>query len=228
MPSPVPKIVALLSDLDGTLLDCEPLYYDAYARCAAHFQRPYSGDFHVRHLLGRPEHVGAGAFVRELGVEEIDAEGLLALRDTFLDFRVTLPCAGAVSAVASLKSAGLACAIATSSMRSYLELKGTQPSSKELLGQFSHIVCGDDEVMLGKKGKPSPDIYLAAAEALGVATANCLVLEDSLAGIQAGKAAGCFVIAIPDPRVPREDVVAAGADIILGSLEDFRLSLLNL
>jgi beta-phosphoglucomutase-like phosphatase (HAD superfamily) len=89
---------------------------------------------------------------------------------------------------------------------------------------FQHIkviVAGDDPAV--KQGKPAPDIYIAASQRLGVDPRDCLVFEDALSGIQAGKAAGCQVVAIPDPRWQGADKqpFLDQADVVLDSLWDF-------
>jgi beta-phosphoglucomutase-like phosphatase (HAD superfamily) len=68
------------------------------------------------------------------------------------------------------------------------------------------MVCGDEVA----RGKPAPDIFLAAAECLGVPVANCLVLEDSNAGVRGALAAGARVVMVPDLLQPADDVRAAG------------------
>mmetsp|Transcript_23586 Transcript_23586/g.54881 ORF Transcript_23586/g.54881 Transcript_23586/m.54881 type:complete len:102 (-) Transcript_23586:1038-1343(-) len=86
---------------------------------------------------------------------------------------------------------------------------------------FQHmkvIVAGDDPSV--KVGKPAPDIYIEAAKRLDVDPANCLVFEDALSGAQAGKAAGCFVVAVPDPRM-QHSVFDGIADEVLDGLSDF-------
>mmetsp|Transcript_24671 Transcript_24671/g.40363 ORF Transcript_24671/g.40363 Transcript_24671/m.40363 type:complete len:109 (+) Transcript_24671:2-328(+) len=90
---------------------------------------------------------------------------------------------------------------------------------------FEHIkaiVAGDDPAVL--KGKPAPDIYLEAAKRLQVKPEECLVFEDALSGVQSGKAAGCRVVAIPDPRYSKEErrkFLEGGADVVLNSLWEF-------
>ena len=68
---------------------------------------------------------------------------------------------------------------------------------------FKAAVCGDDV----KAAKPSPDIFLKAAKALQIPAEKCLVLEDSMNGLKAAKAAGCKAIVIPDlsPLPPKEE-----------------------
>jgi beta-phosphoglucomutase-like phosphatase (HAD superfamily) len=89
---------------------------------------------------------------------------------------------------------------------------------------FQHmkaIVAGDDPAV--NNGKPAPDIYLEAARRLNVDPKECLVFEDALSGVRSGKAAGCYVVAIPDPRFSEEEkkVFAKEADVVVDSLWQF-------
>ena len=86
------------------------------------------------------------------------------------------------------------------------------------------IVAGDDPAVIN--GKPAPDIYLEAARRLNVDPTECLVFEDALSGVRSGKAAGCHVVAIPDPRFSTEEkkVFANEADVVLDSLLEFDAS----
>ena len=78
------------------------------------------------------------------------------------------------------------------------------------------MITGDEV----QQGKPHPDIYLRAADKLGISPEACLVIEDSLAGIAAGKAANMRVAAIPDRRFvdPRE--YEKEANYVIGSLSE--------
>mmetsp|Transcript_3537 Transcript_3537/g.6467 ORF Transcript_3537/g.6467 Transcript_3537/m.6467 type:complete len:306 (-) Transcript_3537:121-1038(-) len=112
-------------------------------------------------------------------------------------------------------------AIATSSRYAGVAKKRTRHET----GMFEHIqaiVAGDDPAVL--KGKPAPDIYLEAAKRLQVKPEECLVFEDALSGVQSGNAAGCRVVAIPDPRYSKEErrkFLEGGADVVLNSLWEF-------
>lgn len=83
---------------------------------------------------------------------------------------------------------------------------------------FQAIVTGDNENV--KKGKPAPDIYLEAAKQLGVDPTDCLVFEDSLTGVMAGKSAGCRVVAVPDWRMDKESFIGV-ADEVLTNMWQF-------
>jgi len=69
-------------------------------------------------------------------------------------------------------------------------------------GLFSAVVTGDHPEV--RALKPAPDIFLAAARAIGGSPARCLVIEDSLAGVLAARAAGMSVVALPDLALPSE------------------------
>jgi beta-phosphoglucomutase-like phosphatase (HAD superfamily) len=81
---------------------------------------------------------------------------------------------------------------------------------------FSAVITGDEV----ERGKPHPDIYLRAADKLGISAEACLVIEDSLAGMAAGKAANMRVAAIPDRRFVDPQEYEKKADYVLGSLSE--------
>ena len=89
-------------------------------------------------------------------------------------------------------------------------------SLTNLLEHFSIVIAGDQV----QRGKPAPDIFLAAAAQLGVLPENCLVLEDSDAGIQAAYEAGMTPVMIPDMKPPSEKSLAF-AHRIFGGLGEF-------
>jgi len=233
MASTAPTFVAraLLSDLDGTLVDTEPLYYEAYRATMEKLGHAYPEAFHVEHLHGREERAGAATIVREFGLTQT-ADELLAARDEILEpsFATVPPCRGAARAVAALRGAlpRGAFAVATSSKERLVAVKRASAPVDALLADFAHVVCSDSPLMAGRAKKPAFDTFLVAAALVGVAPADCLVFEDSLAGIRAGAAAGCFVIAITDRRLAPGAAEAAGARIVLESLDDFTLASVGL
>jgi len=83
---------------------------------------------------------------------------------------------------------------------------------------FNPVVSGD----MVKLGKPNPDIYLYTAERLGVTPKQCLVIEDSINGVNAAKNAGMYCVAVPDKRLDRKGF--ENADIILDNLGLINLS----
>ena len=102
-------------------------------------------------------------------------------------------------------------AIATSTEAPLFAIKAAR--HRDWLSIFRAAVCGDDPRVA--RSKPAPDIFLAAAQDLGAPPAECLVFEDSPFGVEAARAAGMQVIALPDPAMDRArytnaDVVVAG------------------
>jgi len=138
-------------------------------------------------------------------------------------------CAGAKALVGAIISSSnsldtrIPMAIATSSRMSGVEKKKTR-HERYLFEHIDVIVTGDDPAV--GNGKPAPDMYLEAARRLGVDPTECLVFEDALSGVKSGKAAGCQVVAVPDPRFSdseRAEVFLndGRADVVLTSLWEF-------
>ena len=120
---------------------------------------------------------------------------------------------GALETVRFFKERGLPVAIATSSERSGMLMKTS--FHPELMRLVDQVVTGDQVV----NSKPMPDIFLRAADAIGVPANYCLVFEDAPSGVTAGKSAGATVIAVPDPRFAAWNADKFdNADYVLNSL----------
>ena len=144
--------------------------------------------------------------------------------ETFLELRTPLmnerfprasAMAGAERLVRHLSAKGVPIAVGTSSSRHYFDLKISR--HREWFALFDAIVTANDPQV--GAAKPAPDIFLVAAERLGIAPVDCLVFEDSPFGVTAAKAAGMFAVAVPDPAMP--DAKFTHADCRLPSLEAF-------
>ncbi|XP_059659724.1 bifunctional riboflavin kinase/FMN phosphatase isoform X2 [Cornus florida] len=121
---------------------------------------------------------------------------------------------GANRLIKHLKGHGVPMALASNSPRVNIEAKiSCHPGWKE---SFS-VIIGGDEV---KAGKPSPEIFLEAAKRLNLEPSNCLIVEDSLPGVMAGKAAGIEVVAVPS--LPKQSHLYTSADEVINSLLDLR------
>lgn len=125
-------------------------------------------------------------------------------------------CIGATALVDTLAESGIPMAIATSSRMESVEHK--RYAIGHLFRPMATIVAGDDPYV--PNGKPAPDIFLEAARRLRVDPKACLVFEDSTAGCQAAKAAGCVVIAVPDSRMDKS-AFGGIADYVLDDLTCF-------
>jgi len=210
-------IEAVIFDCDGTLVDSEPLARAAWERTLG----PYGyaiGDEEYPGLVGLPY-----ARVHRYFAERIDglpdagafwedySAALFALIDGEL-----VAFEDALETVGALRDRGVAVAVASSSPRARLDRTLRRAGLEEA---FAVSVAGDEI----EHGKPAPDMFLAAADRLGVAPAACAVIEDSAPGVAAGLAAGMRTVAIvrhgEDPaRLADAHVVlrALGADAVLG------------
>lgn len=183
---------AILFDLDGTLIDSEPIGQRALDIFLARYGiTPPPGFIH--RLVGRRAHDNATLMLSEfalpLSVEEIILEQR-HLTNTMVEQEVeTLP--GAETLLQTLRERGIRMAVATSSQRPYLAMVLAKFGWTDV---FAATVAGEEVT----HGKPAPDIFLRAAELLDVSPSRCLVVEDAPHGVAAGLAAGATVVAIPN------------------------------
>lgn len=190
-------ITSVIFDLDGVLLDTEPLYTEALAEIAARYGKVY--DWSIKsQCIGRGT-LDAGQIVVDALALPLSAMDLVRLRDERLVPRLAdvAPVEGAVAFTRALAQRGIPMAIATSSPLAIFEIKAAPHGA--WLRSFSAIVCGDDPRV--GRGKPAPDIFLAAASSLGVRPDDCVVFEDSPFGLEGALRAGMQVVAMPDPAM---------------------------
>lgn len=213
------RVQAVVFDMDGLLVDSEPLWQAA--RIAAFgADRLRWTDADQQRVMGSATEFWAEYLAERLehaySLDEI-IECVLAEMEKAYRRRVPL-LPGAERVVAEV-AAGYPVAIASGSPRRLIDavLDGA-----DWRDRFGVIVCSDDV----RRGKPASDAYLEAAARLGVAPETLAVLEDSGNGILAGRAAGAYVIAVPNPYAQPPGDVLAHADRVLGSLDEFALDML--
>jgi pseudouridine-5'-monophosphatase len=214
---PVSRVIF---DLDGVLLDTEPLYTQATAAVAAQFGKRY--DWTIKsECIGRGTLEAARIIVDALALP-LSPQELVRQRDlTLVELLATAaPLPGASALTHALSARGVPMAIATSTESRLFSLKAAP--HREWLSIFGAVVCGDDPRV--RRPKPAPDIFLAAAEDLAAAPGDCLVFEDSPFGVEAARAAGMQVVALPDPAMDRARyrdahlVVSGFAELTLAAL----------
>ena len=205
---------AVVFDLDGVLADSEPWWNQIDAKLLSEHGISYRGEYH-RNVLGVSYRVAVGFYKRVFHISA-SVEDLMRRRgEIAVDFfanRVDL-FPSAETTLEQLHKMKLHLAVATSSVsasaRPFLERTGIR--------RFFEVVVTGDEV---ERGKPDPEIYLRTAKSLGIAPEKCLVIEDALAGIAAGKAADMRVAAIPDTRFVDQQEYEQEADYVLGNLSE--------
>ncbi len=209
-----PPFRAVIFDLDGVLADSEPWWNEIDATLLAEYGVRYRGEYH-RDVLGVSYQLAVEFYKKTFGLSVPTDEMMRRRGEIAIDFfanRIGLfPSAKPV--LEELRQMRLLLAVATSSVgasaRPFLD--------RHELTQFFEVIVTGQEV---EHGKPHPDIYLRAAEKLRVTSDACLVIEDSLSGITAGKAAKMRVAAIPDARFVDPRDYANEADYILSNLSE--------
>jgi HAD superfamily hydrolase (TIGR01509 family) len=218
--SPVPtRPAAVIFDMDGLMLDTEPLaaraWSDAAAQVGVDFDHAVTPSLIGRNfpdcrMLIRAHH-GEGYPVDDLMRAWHGAYDAIVEREGI----VLKPGLGEL--LAWLEDANIPKAVATSTRRARAQAKLVLTG---LLGRFGALVGGDEIAC----GKPAPDIFLEAAARLGVAPAACVVLEDSEPGVNAALAAGMVPLMVPD-LAPPSAALLAHAPLMFASLVDVRIHL---
>lgn len=207
------KLAAVLWDLDGTLVDTEPLWMAAENDLAASVGKVWTHDDGLE-LVGR-DLLDSGRYLRSrLGltltpaeiVDELVGRMASAMRRN-IDWQP-----GARELVDALQEAKIPQALVTMSYR---------PIAAPVIAAvqaFAVVVTGDSVV----QGKPHPEPYLRAASELGVDPSSCVAIEDSPTGADSATAAGCFVVAVPHyvnvEVSPRRAIVPSLAGISVDDL----------
>lgn len=186
-PQPIQLVIF---DCDGVLVDSEGIALEVLVEALAQKGILLSTDEAAERFLGRSLGSLATVVRSEFGVE-IDPPFLAGMRDVlYARFRSELkPIASVATAIDSLKGAGVACCVASSSQRERIEL------SLSVTGLHARLAPHIFSATMVEHGKPAPDLFLHAARQMGFPPSQCLVIEDSPAGIRAAQAAGMPVLA---------------------------------
>jgi HAD superfamily hydrolase (TIGR01509 family) len=206
---------AVLFDMDGTLIDSEPIWFDTEIAILAEYGFTL-GREHWARVLGQPNEVAVGYLLEVSGIPLTPRQLNERIEDAMaarMGQGIELM-AGAKELFTELDAAGIPAALVTASSRRIVE------ASLGSIGahRFQFTVSGDDVT----HGKPHPEPYLTAARLLGVDPTRCAVIEDSPNGSRSGAAAGCRVLAIPHAAPiaahPLITVADSLADVSLATL----------
>jgi HAD superfamily hydrolase (TIGR01509 family) len=186
---------AVLFDMDGLLVNSEPLWYEVEAGIMARIGSPW-GQADQEHLIGGSLRRSTAYMRRKAAVpvpEETIAGWLTQGMARLVRRRGVPMMPGAAALLAGIGAAGVPHALVTSAEPEIME------AALDSIGvRFPVTVCAADVI----KGKPDPEPYLEAAARLRVAPEGCVALEDSPTGITSAHAAGCAVIAVPSVPPP--------------------------
>jgi HAD superfamily hydrolase (TIGR01509 family) len=206
-------IEAVVFDMDGVLIDSEPVWEEVRRGLVAERGGRWLPDTQDR-LMGMSTGEWSAYMSQDLEVgltpDEVAKAVIDAMADRYAAHLPLMP--GAVEAVTAL-AARWPLAVASSAPQSLIEVvldaSGLRPSFKAALS--SERVA---------RGKPAPDIYLAVVDRLGVLADKCAAVEDSSNGLRSAAAAGLAVIAVPHPRYPPAPDALGRAQVVLSGLPE--------
>ncbi|MDF5752835.1 beta-phosphoglucomutase family hydrolase [Spongiactinospora sp. TRM90649] len=236
------EVQACLFDMDGVLTRTASVHADAWKTMFDDFLKerarrtgepfvPFDkADDYDRYVDGKKRLDGTISFLRSRGIElpegspddpsdEPTAYGLSnrknAIVARIIDRQGVDVFPGSVRYLKAARDAGLRMAVVSSSANAERVL-----SAADLTGYFAARIDGVTVRRRNLAGKPAPDMYLAAAEALGLTAAQAAVFEDALAGVEAGRA-GHFARVVGVDRAGHADALREhGADLVVGDLAD--------
>jgi beta-phosphoglucomutase len=205
---------AVIWDVDGTLVDTAELHFRAWCAIARELGRPFTrADFAATFGRRNPE------IIHQLFGTHYDETEIAGLGDRKEEYYKAeaqrgvelLP--GVRVLLEGLHAAGFLQAIGSSAPRGNLDLILSLTCTTAF---FPAVVSMEDT----QRGKPDPQVFLVAADRLGVPPPRCLVMEDAVAGVQAAKAGGmkCIAVAFVGHH-PEDSLRRAGADRVVKTLE---------
>jgi HAD superfamily hydrolase (TIGR01509 family) len=194
------EVKAVIFDMDGLLVDTETVIVRAMQHAAGGIggELPFTT---FQQMVGLQDAASDQIVVDHFGAGfdlEAWSKAVRAHANEAQAAGVAMK-AGVVEILDFLKAAGLPCAVATSSSLAAVQ---RHLGHHCLLDRFDALITRDVKT----RGKPHPDPYMKAAEALGVAPADCLALEDSHNGVRSASSAGMMTIMVPDMLDPTEEM----------------------
>ncbi|PKA61545.1 riboflavin kinase [Apostasia shenzhenica] len=214
--NPLRRMVShVILDLDGTLLNTDGIVIEVLKKILLQYGKKWECN-KAHRIVGKTPLEAAVAVIQDYElpctVEEFISTTSPMFSNQWCNIKA-LP--GASRLINHLSSKGVPFGLASNSPRSNIEAKISYHQGwKE---SFSCIVGGDEV----ENGKPSPDVFFEAATRMKVDPINCLVIEDSLPGVIAGKSAGMEVVAVPS--LPKQLGFSNSADEVINSLLDLHL-----
>ena len=199
----------ILFDMDGVLVDSEPVITEAAIRALREFGvsareedfKPFTGMGENRFIGGVAEKYGK-PFAPEMKTRAYEIYGQIV--DQHL--KVYAGTHGALRALAGYK-------LALASSADLIKVRHNLRVANIPFSTFQAMVTAEDV----EHKKPDPAIFLKAAEKLGLPSARCVAIDDAIAGVQAGKAAGCYTIGVTT-AFPAETLLRAGADCAIAEI----------
>lgn len=232
---------AVLFDLDGVLTSTAGLHAAAWkttfdellerlSRAGGGTQRPFDDEDYRRYVDGRPRADGVRSFLASRGMELPAGDGddspqaltvaaVAGRKDALFQERVAagavLAFPGSVALLRELRRGGVKTAVVSASRHCSVVLEAAG-----IDGMFEAQVDGEVAARLGLRGKPAPDTFLEAARMLHVAPTSAAVIEDAIAGVEAGHAGGFAVVIGVDRTGTPQELIEHGADLVVQDLAE--------
>ena len=210
------RLQAVFFDLDGLLVDSEPVWLEVESEVMAWLGGEWSSAHH-EHLVGGSLASGVAYMVELAGssvaLEEVEQRVLEGMAERLSTCVPLMP--GAKDLLTELRAKGVTTALVSSSYRRLIE-----PVLDAIGREYFQLSVAGDEVT---HTKPAPEPYLLAAARLGAEPGRCVVLEDSPNGVAAAEAAGCVTVAVPG-LLP---ISPAPGRIVVSSLREVTLEWLS-
>ena len=216
------KPLGVVWDVDGTLVDTAELHFQAWCALAAELDKPFTRDDFAGTFGWRNPEIIPKLFGSAYGPDDVTRLG-----DRKEDLYRAEACKGVEllpgvrELLAGLYAAGFRQAIGSSAPRRNLELILDLTGTRDY---FAAVVAMEDT----ERGKPDPLVFLLAARGAGVEPSRCVVLEDAPVGVQAAKAGGMRAVGVTFVgHHPAEKLRAAGADLVVHSLEQVNVDVIR-
>lgn len=202
---------AVIFDMDGVIIDSMPLHYQIEVEMLKEYGCKISEEEHIA-FAGNTDYYIWSIFKEKFNLEPSLDELVQIKKQRFLESlnRVKLV-DNVCEFVAALYNENYLLALASSNTRKAIN----KVLDMFNLSRYIKVSVSGEEV---ERGKPHPEIFLKAAEKLGVKPCNCLVIEDAFKGIQAAKAAGMKCIGFKNPNSGIQDLSAA--DLVVESFRE--------
>jgi HAD superfamily hydrolase (TIGR01509 family) len=203
--------IAFLFDMDGVLVDSNPYHKIALREFCRKHGHELSEEKLREKIYGRTNRdwiTNLFGALPDATLRSYADEKEALFRELYAPH--IQPLTGLNSFLAQLDQNGISRAIATSAPRANVDFT----LSKTGLGNYFSVILDESFV---SRGKPDPEIYLKTAAALGFAPSSCIVLEDSLSGVAAGKAAGCKVVGITTTHTAHE---LSQSDLVINKFDE--------
>jgi beta-phosphoglucomutase family hydrolase len=231
---------AALFDLDGVLTPTAEVHMQAWRQLFTDFltkrgvNQPYLDSDYFDYIDGKPRYDGVRALLASRGIQlaqgdpgdSPDLETVCGLGNRKNEFFAAVlrekgvqPYAGSVQLLDHLAERGTKIAVVTSSRNATAVLEAA-----DLGPRFNVVVDGNVAAEKGLRGKPAPDTFVAAAEALGVPVQRAVVFEDALSGVEAGHAGGFGLVVGVDRGVGARRLTESGADVVVDDLGELASS----